>query len=521
LFDLPPQKRSSYSITHLLSITKSLFFFAFSTSLKISKTRELLPLFNQLFFKIRSKFYYYLSNQYLSFTNYYGIKMREIAEKESWKFPKDFWLANFMELCERAAYYGFFIVLTLYMTDIVGFTDIETGIIVGIFYGLLYLFPTFVGAYGDKIGFRKGLLLAFSLLTVGYFFLGVYTTKLPVIFFLFVLLVGASFIKPLITGTVAKTTNEKNRARGFSLFYWIVNIGAFSGKTFVPFIRQGLGLEYVNFFSAGMAFVALLFTFFFFDEPDEKSGSKSIQDTLRALKGILDKPRLWILTLIVAGFWIIQSQLYATMPKYVIRLLDEGAKPEWLANVNPGIVVLFVVVITQLMKKQKAVTSMLFGMMLMPISALAMAMSQELEAITGPAVSFFGMFDLHPLTVMMIVGIAIQGLAECFISPRFLEYFSFQAPKGEEGLYLGFSHIHSFVSAIVGFGLSGFLLTKYCPDPNTLPLGISEIERASYYANAHYIWYYFVAIGLVSAVSLLIFKVVTERIDRKNEEASV
>ncbi|MDA3861048.1 MAG: MFS transporter [Melioribacteraceae bacterium] len=447
--------------------------------------------------------------------------MREIAEKESWKFPKDFWLANFMELCERAAYYGFFIVLTLYMTDIVGFTDIETGIIVGIFYGLLYLFPTFVGAYGDKIGFRKGLLLAFSLLTVGYFFLGVYTTKLPVIFFLFVLLVGASFIKPLITGTVAKTTNEKNRARGFSLFYWIVNIGAFSGKTFVPFIRQGLGLEYVNFFSAGMAFVALLFTFFFFDEPDEKSGSKSIQDTLRALKGILDKPRLWILTLIVAGFWIIQSQLYATMPKYVIRLLDEGAKPEWLANVNPGIVVLFVVVITQLMKKQKAVTSMLFGMMLMPISALAMAMSQELEAITGPAVSFFGMFDLHPLTVMMIVGIAIQGLAECFISPRFLEYFSFQAPKGEEGLYLGFSHIHSFVSAIVGFGLSGFLLTKYCPDPNTLPLGISEIERASYYANAHYIWYYFVAIGLVSAVSLLIFKVVTERIDRKNEEASV
>ena len=80
--------------------------------------------------------------------------MTEVTEKESWKFPKDFWLANFMELCERAAYYGFFIVLTLYMTDIVGFTDIETGIIVGLFYGLLYLFPTFVGAYVDKIGFR-------------------------------------------------------------------------------------------------------------------------------------------------------------------------------------------------------------------------------------------------------------------------------------------------------------------------------------------------------------------------------
>ena len=38
-------------------------------------------------------------------------------------------------------------------------------------------------------------------------------------------------------------------------------------------------------------------------------------------------------------------------------------------------------------------------------------------------------------------------------------------PEGEEGLYLGFSHLHSFISSIVGFGLSGWLLSKYCPDP--------------------------------------------------------
>ena len=41
----------------------------------------------------------------------------------------------------------------------------------------------------------------------------------------------------------------------------------------------------------------------------------------------------------------------------------------------------------------------------------------------------------------MIVGIALQGFSESFISPRYLEYFSLQAPKGEEGLYLGFSHL--------------------------------------------------------------------------------
>ncbi len=441
------------------------------------------------------------------------------SKAESWNFPKEFWLANVMELFERAAYYGFFIVLTLYLTDIVGFDDKATGVVAGIFFALLYFFPPFVGAISDKIGFKNGLIVAFSLLTIGYFFLGIFHSKILVLFFLFIILIGGSFIKPLITGTVAKTTTEANKARGFSLFYWIVNIGAFGGKTIVPSIRQGIGLEYVNFFSAGMASLGLLFAIFLF-KPTKlySTNSKSISDILAALKKIFTTPRLIILTLIVAGFWVIQHQLYATMPKYVIRLLGEKAKPEWLANVNPLVVVVFVVIVTQLTKKYKAVTVMLIGMLIMPFSALAMAMSQSLESITGSEINVFGLFTMYPLTLMMIIGIGIQGLAECFISPRFLEYFANQAPEGEEGVYMGFSHLHSFFSALIGFTMSGFLLEAYCPDPKTLPAGITEIERTSYYANAHVIWYYFVAIALVAALSLFIFRYVTNKIDQKKIE---
>ncbi len=433
----------------------------------------------------------------------------------SWKFPTEFWIANIMELLERAAYYGFFIVLTLYLTDIVGFNDKETGIVAGIFFAGLYLAPPFVGAISDKIGFKNGLLLAFSLLTIGYFLLGLFHTKLLVIIFLFIVLIGGSFIKPLITGTVAKTTNEENRARGYSLFYWVVNIGAFSGKTFVPYIRQGIGLEYVNFFSAAMAFIAFLFALFFFKDIDKDYKQKSFKDVFNSLIKIFSTPRLIILILIVTGFWIIQHQLYATMPKYVIRLLGEEARPEWLANVNPAVVVIFVVLITQLMKNKKAVTSMLIGMLLMPFSALAMAGSHALESITGSSVSIFGWFEMHPLTIMMIIGIGIQGLAECFISPRFLEYFSLQAPKGEEGVYLGFSHLHSFFSALTGFIMSGFLLDTYCPDPNTLPAGLTDLQKSQYYSKAHIIWYYFLVIGLIAALALFIYKIVTESIDKR------
>ena len=114
----------------------------------------------------------------------------------------------------------------------------------------------------------------------------------------------------------------------------------------------------------------------------------------------------------------------------------------------------------------------------------------------------------------MLFRSVVQALAECFISPRYLEYFSLQAPKGEEGMYLGFSHLHSFLSSIFGFGLAGILLTKYCPDPALFETR-EAWEAAS--GNAHYIWYYFAAIGLIAAVALLLFAKITESIDKKKE----
>jgi dipeptide/tripeptide permease len=82
-------------------------------------------------------------------------ELQEKLEKPGWKFPKDFWLANFMELCERAAYYGFFILLTVYLTDLVGFDDVWGNTIAGLFAGFLYLLPPFSGAISDRIGFKR------------------------------------------------------------------------------------------------------------------------------------------------------------------------------------------------------------------------------------------------------------------------------------------------------------------------------------------------------------------------------
>jgi dipeptide/tripeptide permease len=440
--------------------------------------------------------------------------MNKSDKRNGWKFSKAFWTSNVVELFERSAYYAVFIAITLYLTRVVGYNDIWAAWISGIFSAGLYFLPAFTGAYADKIGFRKAIILAFALLSMGYFTLGVLPYKQAVLPALVILMFGGSFIKSIITGTVAKTTTEENRARGYSIFYGIVNVGSFLGKTFAFPLRIEWGVESINFYSACMTFIALIVVLIFYKNADMQGEGKSIKEAWDGLIRVVKNIRLFTLILIVSGFWIIQYQLYATMPKYVLRTVGENASPEWIANVNPFVVMTTVVLITQLMKKVKAITSMTVGMFLMPFSALTMASSHILESFTGRQVSILGLFNAHPITVVMIIGIIFQGLAECFISPRYLEFFSLQAPKGEEGLYLGFSHLHSFFSSILGFGLSGYLLTTYAPAPGTLTPG--QLKTA--YDHAYYIWFYFAGIGLSAAIALIIYNKVTARIDRRRNE---
>lgn len=454
-----------------------------------------------------------------------------MTTKATQGYSRAFWVSNTVEMFERMAYYAIFIVITLYLSNTLGFNDLEASMISGLFSGGLYLLPIFTGAYADKIGFRRALIIAFTLLTVGYLGLAMLPTFLQsaglveygevtrftglpdsslrwiIVPIMIIIVVGGSIIKSTISASVAKETTSENRARGYSIFYMLVNIGSFSGKSIIDPLRHLIGEQAyitINYFSAFMTLAALLAVIFLYRSVHTAGEGKSMRDIGAGFVRVFTNWRLVALIIIVTGFWIVQQQLYATMPKYVIRMAGEAARPGWIANVNPLVVVCCVGFITRLMAKRSAITSITIGMFLIPLSATLMAFGNLLGNDIFAGIS--------NITLMMIVGIVFQALAECFISPRYLEYFSLQAPKGEEGLYLGFSHLDSFLSSIFGFGISGILLTKYCPDP-ALFENRAAWEAAS--ANAHYIWYYFAAIGLISAISLLIFALITRHIDRK------
>jgi len=430
--------------------------------------------------------------------------------QNTWRFPGAFWVGNVIELFERAAYYGMFIALAVYLTTVVGFTDIQAGWIGASYAGLIYLLPLVTGAMCDRMGFRPALILAFTLLTVGYVALWAAPRPAPVIGGLFLAALGGSFVKPLITGTVTLCSNDVSRARAFSLFYMMVNIGSFSGKSVAGPVRKALGVGTVPLYSAGAAAIALLIGLLLFKPPANPDRPRSAMESVKGLATVLKNGRFLALILITAGFWLIQGQMYASMPKYVLRMVGDAAMPEWYANVNPLVVVLCVVPVTHLVRKLAPIASIAIALALIPVSATLMGFS----TVIGPMAKAIGIVA-HPVTVAMILGISLQGFAECFLSPRYYEFASKQAPSGQEGLYMGYAHINTFFAWFTGFVMSGYLLDAFCPDPAKLSAADQAMRLAAIagtgampaaYAHAHVIWWVFASVGVAAFVALLVLQ---------------
>jgi dipeptide/tripeptide permease len=441
----------------------------------------------------------------------------------TWRFPKEFWTANVTELFERMAYYACLIYLVVYLTREVGFDDSQAGTIAAIFAFFSWLIPSFMGALADKWGFRLALAMAYTFLTIGYFLLGAFPVKAVTFIALTFIMLGLATVKPVITGTTTRCSDEHNRARAFSLYYLIVNFGAFIGKLLADPVRgmfrddlAGItGLREVNYYAALAALMGLIITLVAYRTKHEPGKGKTFGEIVNGLGKVVTNARFMCLIFITAGFWFIQGQLYATMPKYLLRIVSDFAKPGWLANVNPLSVAIFVVPVTYLVRKIRPVSSIGIALLIIPFSALSVALTPTLisAGILGERVNLI-FFSLHPVVIMLVIGISIQGVAECFLSPRYYEFASKQAPKGEEGLYMGYQFLNVAIAWLAAFIVSGHLLELWCPAPEIVAAMPPELA-AHAYDHAHYIWYVYAMIGVAAFVALLIFRYVTDRIDRK------
>ncbi len=184
-------------------------------------------------------------------------------------FPPQFWLVIVFEFFERGSYYGVMSILSVYLTDILDFPKESVGLIKGTIQPLLYFLPILSGALADRFGYRRTLLVAFTLLGGGYLLTSQVTTYTAVFLALCVMGVGAGFFKPIISGTIARVTDESNSTLGFGVYYWSINLGAFLFPLIlVPALKNSIGWDWVLVAAAIGTGAMILPTLLFFREPE-------------------------------------------------------------------------------------------------------------------------------------------------------------------------------------------------------------------------------------------------------------
>ncbi len=257
------------------------------------------------------------------------------------KFPRTFYVANGIELFERMAFYGMFVGLSLYLSNVVGLSDQASGSLLGNFRLVASLSPIVCGAVADRITFKRSLVIAFSLYALGYLSLFAFPTPVMAIVSLMCIAVGGGFMKPVITGTVIRTAPEGREQEGFAVFYRMVNSGSVVGKTLAYGVRILVSLRYVMINSVAASLAALGLAAFAYTEPERGAAPRvDLAKMLRGYGTALKNLRFTLFLVLFSGFYFMSDQFYFTFPKYVTRHIDPKAPLELITLINPLLIAL-------------------------------------------------------------------------------------------------------------------------------------------------------------------------------------
>ncbi len=195
------------------------------------------------------------------------------------QFSGQFWLVIMFEFFERGSYYGMMSILSVYLTNHLHFAKESVGIIKGTIQPLLYFLPIISGALADRFGYRRTLMVAFSFLGLGYFLTAQVTSYALVFGALVVMGFGAGTFKPIISGTIARATDESNSTLGFGIYYWSINLGAFLFPLIlVPFLKK-IDWSLVIIASAIGTASMLIPTIFFYKDPVKRDANNKARQT--------------------------------------------------------------------------------------------------------------------------------------------------------------------------------------------------------------------------------------------------
>jgi proton-dependent oligopeptide transporter, POT family len=396
-------------------------------------------------------------------------------------FSPIFWIANTLESFERLAFYGSKAVLTYYLANKVGLTQ-EAATLTGIFSGLIFSLPVVAGVFVDKYGFKKTLMACFFIFCIGYFLIGlaglqwgesimaVTGKRTYVLGVLILTAIGGSLIKPVIVGTVAKTTTRETKELGYSIYYSMANLGGAVGPIVALQVRENLGIEYVLMMSSATSFLLFLGATFFFKEPvsadhepaEVRTFGKVFSDMLLVFADF----KFIFFLVIYGGFWLMFWQIFYLLPFYGTDVLN-FQDFELLETIDAVGIIILTIPMAALVKKWKPMAAMTLGILLGSLGWI----------IIGAI----------PTVTAVIIGVGLYALGEATQAPRFYDYVPSLAPKGQVGTFMGFA----FLPVAVGSFSAG---------------PVADWLRLNYLAtNPALMWYIVAGIGVTTTALMLLY----------------
>lgn len=464
------------------------------------------------------------------------------------KLPPTYWWANVMELFERWAWYGMFMVLALYLTGsketgALGFSQTQKGLLMGTVVMTLYFLPVITGALADKFGFRKVLITAYLILTTGYYLMGQFTSYTMMFIVFFYVGLGAGLFKPVIQATVAKTTDAETSSIGFGIFYMMVNIGAFIGPLFSSDLRLA-SWKYVFLMSAGVILINLLIVLFFYKEPTREKNTdrlgKSLLLVLKNIRSALSDFRFVVFLLIIIGFWSMYNQLFYTLPVFIEQWVDTTVVYKAIASISPGLAQAFGTPMGTIAPERLTNMDAFYIIILQILVSSFVMRFRPLNAMMGGILVCsigIGLWFITQNGLYLFISLLIFGLGEMASSPKISEYIGRIAPKDRVALYMGCSFIPlaggNFIAGLLSGGVYtamadkiNLLKTEVAARGLTIPdisgsftqndylnraselMGMDQHTLTNYLWNTYHpsrIWMVFSGIGVATAVALFLY----------------
>jgi proton-dependent oligopeptide transporter, POT family len=383
----------------------------------------------------------------------FAPRLREIR----FGFEPTFWIANLTELFERLAYYATAAVLAIYLNEQLHFSSQLTGWLIGTFGLVVWFLPILGGTLADRFGFRRALLFAYLVMTVGYFLLGslsaswmeplrrALSDKWLVLAILLVPALGPGVVKPCVAGTTARASSESVRSLGYSIYYTIVNIGGALGPIIAWLVRKQLGLGIENVFRVAAASVFLMFwtTLFFYREPNRLAEEKvaSVSAAIGNMFVVLGNRKFVTFLLISSGFYIVFWQEFIAAPLFVRKYIDPRADVDLLLSVDPIVVICLQILVAYLTREMPAIRAIALGFLVTGLSWAILA--------------------IHPTLPMVVATFVVLAIGEVIQASRYYEFISRLAPSGQQGVYMGYAFLPVAIGYFVAGGLGGYLLHEF------------------------------------------------------------